>query len=201
NTELSIRTIGRLQDEEDFNNLIIKEDAGKIVRFKDIGTAKLDAENLRTILKRDGIPMVGVVLVAQPGANNIAIADEFYKRLEQIKKSLPSDIETGIGFDVTEYIRESITEVEQTVFVAFGLVVLIIFLFLRDWRTTVIPVIAIPISLIGAFFVMYIADFSINVLTLLGIVLAIGLVVDDAIVVLENIYTKIEGKMEPIEAG
>src|SRR5690606_14060806 len=136
NTELSIRTIGRLQDEEDFNNLIIKEDAGKIVRFKDIGTAKLDAENLRTILKRDGIPMVGVVLVAQPGANNIAIADEFYKRLEQIKKSLPSDIETGIGFDVTEYIRESITEVEQTVFVAFGLVVLIIFLFLRDWRTT-----------------------------------------------------------------
>jgi len=201
NTELSIRTIGRLQDEEDFNNLIIKEDAGKIVRFKDIGTAKLDAENLRTILKRDGIPMVGVVLVAQPGANNIAIADEFYKRLEQIKKSLPSDIETGIGFDVTEYIRESITEVEQTVFVAFGLVVLIIFLFLRDWRTTVIPVIAIPISLIGAFFVMYIADFSINVLTLLGIVLAIGLVVDDAIVVLENIYTKIEGKMEPMEAG
>ena len=145
--------------------------------------------------------MVGVVLIAQPGANNIAIADEFYKRLDQIKKDLPPDIKTGIGFDVTEYIRDSITEVEQTIFLAFGLVVLIIFFFLRDWRTTVIPVIAIPISLIGAFFIMYVADFSINVLTLLGIVLAIGIVVDDAIVVLENIYTKIEADLHPDEAA
>ncbi len=145
--------------------------------------------------------MVGVVLIAQPGANNIAITDEFYKRLAQIKKELPPDIKTGIGFDVTDYIRDSISEVEQTIFVAFGLVVLIIFLFLRNWRTTVIPVIAIPISLIGAFFIMYIADFSINVLTLLGIVLAIGIVVDDAIVVLENIYAKIEEGLHPDEAA
>ncbi len=201
NTELSIRTIGRLQTEEEFNNLIIKESAGSIVRVRDVGSARLGAENERSILKRDGIPMVGVVLIAQAGANNIAIADEFYKRLEMLKKSLPSDIKTGIGFDVTTYIRESITEVEQTILVAFGLVVLIIFLFLRDWRTTLIPIIVIPISLIGSFFIMYIADFSINVLTLLGIVLAIGMVVDDAIVVLENIYTKIENKMDPVEAG
>ena len=200
-TELSIRTIGRLTDIEEFNNLIVKETQGSIVRVKDIGYAILGAENERTILKRDGIPMVGVVLVAQAGANNIAITDEFYKRLEQLKKNLPDDIKTGIGFDITTYIKASISEVLQTVFIAFGLVVLIIFLFLRDWRTTVIPVIAIPISLIGAFFVMYIADFSINVLTLLGIVLAIGLVVDDAIVVLENIYKKIEDKMHPEEAG
>lgn len=200
-TELSIRTIGRLQDEEEFNELIIKEVSGNIVRLKDIGYAQLGAENERTILKRDGIPMVSVVLIAQPGANNIAIADEFYKRLEQIKKDLPPDISTAIGFDITKYIRESITEVEQTIIVAFGLVVMIIFLFLRDWRTTVIPVIAIPISLIGAFFVMYVANFTINVLTLLGIVLAIGLVVDDAIVVLENIYKKIEAGDHPFDAA
>ncbi|HEX9251305.1 MAG TPA: efflux RND transporter permease subunit, partial [Ignavibacteriaceae bacterium] len=200
-TELSIRTIGRLQTEEEFNNLIIKESAGSIVRVRDVGRAELGAENERSILKRDGIPMVGVVLIAQAGANNIAIADEFYKRLEQLKKTLPADIQTGIGFDVTTYIRESIKEVEQTILVAFLLVVLIIFLFLRDWRTTLIPMLVIPISLIGSFFIMYIADFSINVLTLLGIVLAIGMVVDDAIVVLENIYTKIENKMDPIEAG
>ena len=200
-TELSIRTIGRLHDAAEFNDLIIKEDKGNIVRLKDVGYAELGAENQRTVLKRDGTPMVGVVLIAQPGANNIAITDEFYKRLAQIKKELPPDIKTGIGFDVTDYIRDSISEVEQTIFVAFGLVVLIIFLFLRNWRTTVIPVIAIPISLIGAFFIMYIADFSINVLTLLGIVLAIGIVVDDAIVVLENIYAKIEEGLHPDEAA
>lgn len=201
NTELSIRTVGRLYTEEEFNNMIVKETGKNIVRLRDIGYARLDAENLRSILKRDGIPMVGVVLVAQAGANNIAITDEFYKRIEQIKKNLPSDINTLVGFDVTEYIKESIDEVMQTIFFALGLVILIIFLFLRDWRSTVIPVLAIPISLIGAFFIMYIADFSINVLTLLGIVLAIGIVVDDAIIVLENIYKKIEDKMHPMEAG
>ena len=200
-TELSIRTIGRLQTETEFENLIVKELEGNIVRVKDIGYAQLGAENERTILRRDGVPMVGVVLISQAGANNVAIADEFYKRIEQIKKTLPPDIKTGIGFDITLFIRESIEEVEQTIIVAFALVVMIIFLFLRDWRTTLIPVLVIPISLIGAFFIMYVADFSINVLTLLGIVLAIGMVVDDAIIVLENIYTKIESKMNPIEAG
>ena len=201
NTELSIRTIGRMQTVEEFNDLIIKESEGSVVRVRDVGYSSLGAENERSILKRDGIPMVGVVLIAQAGANNIAIADEFYKRLEQLKKTMPADIKTGIGFDVTIFIRESIKEVEQTILVAFGLVVLIIFLFLRDWRTTLIPILVIPISLIGSFFIMYIADFSINVLTLLGIVLAIGMVVDDAIIVLENIYSKIENKMDPVEAG
>ncbi len=200
-TELSIRTIGRLYSVNEFNNLIIKESGGNIVRLKDVGRAELGAENERSILKRDGIPMVGVVLIAQPGANNIAITNEFYKRLDQIKKDLPPDIKVGIGFDVTKYIKESIAEVKQTILLALALVVLIIFLFLRDWRTTVIPLIAIPISLIGAFFIMYIMDYSINVLTLLGIVLAIGMVVDDAIVVLENIYAKIEDGMPPAEAA
>ncbi|KOF01632.1 acriflavin resistance protein [Roseivirga seohaensis subsp. aquiponti] len=200
-TEIAVRTIGRINSPEEFNNLIVKEEGGTIVRFRDIGRAELAPENDRTILKRNGVPMVGIAVVTQPGSNSIEIADNFYERIELIKKDLPADIELGIGFDNTEYIRESISEVQQTIIVAFALVVVIIFLFLRDWRTTLIPVLTIPISLIGAFFVMYIFGFSINVLTLLGIVLAIGLVVDDTIVVLENIYSKIEGGMEPEEAG
>ncbi|HMQ62600.1 MAG TPA: efflux RND transporter permease subunit [Flavilitoribacter sp.] len=200
-TELTVRTLGRLTTPEEFNNLIVKSETGRIVRFRDVGYAELGPENLRTILKRDGIPMVGNAIVPQPGSNHIDIADEFYRRLDQIKKDLPPDIKLDIGFDNTKYIRESITEVQQTIYLAFGLVVLIIFLFLRDWRTTIIPVVVIPISLIGAFFIMYVFNFSINVLTLLGIVLAIGLVVDDAIVVLENIYSKIEGGMKPLHAA
>ena len=200
-TELTVRTVGRINSPEEYNDLIVKEDNGIIVRFRDIGRAELAPENQRTILKRDGVPMVGIAVINQPGSNQIEIADAFYKRIEQVKKDLPEDIELGMGFDNTEYIRESITEVQQTIIVAFALVVVIIFAFLRDWRTTVIPVMTIPISLIGTFFIMYIFGFSINVLTLLGIVLAIGLVVDDTIVVLENIYAKIEGGMQPIEAG
>ncbi len=200
-TELSIRTIGRLQTPEDFNELIIKQVEGRTIRFKDIGYAELAPENERSRLKRDGIPMVVVVLVPQPGANNISIADEAVKRLEAIKKELPDDIQLKISFDSTQFIRASIREVIETIFIAFGLVVLIIFIFLRNWRSTLIPVIAIPISLIGAFFIMYLLNFSINVLTLLAIVLAIGLVVDDAIIVLENIYAKVEQGMSPVQAA
>ncbi len=201
NTELTVRTLGRLTTEAEFNDLIIKQDGNGIVRLKDIGRAELFPENERTLLKRDGVPMVGTVLIPQPGANYIEIVDEFYRRIEQIKKDLPTDIDIGIGFDQTIFIRQSINEVVQTVFIAFGLVIFIIFFFLRDWRTTFIPVIVIPIALIGSFFIMYLFNFSINVLTLLGIVLAIGLVVDDAIIVLENIYKKIEIGMPPQEAG
>lgn len=200
-TELTVRTLGRLTSVDDFNNLIIKESNRVIVRFQDIGRAELYPENDRSILRRDGIPMVGVVLIPQPGANFIQIVDEFYKRIDQIKKDLPEDVELGIGFDVTKYIRNSISEVQETILLAFGLVILIIFLFLRDWRTTLIPIIAIPVSLVGTFFIMYLANFSINVLTLLGIVLAIGIVVDDAIVVLENIYKKVEAGIKPVEAS
>ena len=201
NTELTVRTMSRLEDASEFNRLIIRQEPGRVVRLEDIGRAELEAHNQRTVLKRDGITMVGVVLIPQPGANNIAITDEFYKRVKEIESDLPMDIQTGIGFDVTDYIRDSISEVQQTIMIAFALVVLVIFFFLRDWRTTLIPVIVIPIALIGAFFIMYIAGFSINVLTLLGIVLAIGLVVDDSIVVLENIYAKIEQNMPPVEAA
>jgi multidrug efflux pump len=201
NIELSVRTKSRLSSPQEFNNLIIKEDQSNIVRFQDIGTAELSALNEKTVLKRDGVPMVAVVLVPLPGSNNIEIADEFYRRLEFIKKDLPADVGVEIGFDSTTYIRSSIAEVQETIITAFILVVAIIFLFLRDWRTTFIPVLTIPISLVGVFFIMYLMDFSINVLTLLGIVLSIGLVVDDAIVVLENIYTRIEKGENPLKAA
>ncbi|KAB2908403.1 MAG: efflux RND transporter permease subunit [Ignavibacteriales bacterium] len=201
NTELTVRTLGLLQTPKDFNNLIIRDQTGQTVRLSDIGHAEYFPENERTILRRDGKPMIGMVLIPLPGSNHIQIADEFYKRLEQIKKDLPSDIEIQLGFDRTTFIRKSISEVMETIFIAFGLVIVIIFAFLRNWRSTIIPILAIPISLIGAFFIMYAAGFSINVLTLLGIVLAIGIVVDDAIVVLENIYRKIEEGLSPIEAA
>ena len=201
NTELTVRTMGRLTSEEDFNNLIIKEDGDNIVRFSDVGYAKLGAENDRTILRRDGVPGCAVAIVAQPGANNIDISDRLKVKLAQIQRDLPPDVSYQMSFDSTDYIRASISEVEETIIIAFCLVLAIIFLFLRDWRTTVIPIATIPISLIGAFFVMYLLGFTINVLTLLGIVLAIGLVVDDAIVVLENIYVKIEEGEDPQEAA
>ncbi len=200
-TELTVRTVGRLTSPQQFNDMIIQDNENSLIRFGDIGRAEFYPENERTALRNNGIPMVMNAIVSQPGSNNLAIAEEFYKRWESLKKNLPSDIETELAFDNTRYITQSISEVKQTIFVAFSLVVIIIFLFLRDWRTTFIPVITVPISLIGCFFIMYILGFSINVLTLLGIVLAIGLVVDDAIVVLENIYSKIEQGMTPIQAG
>ena len=202
NTELPIRTFGRLSTPEEFNDLIIKEANGSVVRFRDVGKAVLAAEDERSImLGNGGIPMVAVSLVPQSGANQIAIADAFYRRLEQIKKDLPEDIKVTVAMDATANIRKAITEVAETILIAFLLVLLVIFIFLRHWRTTIIPMLAIPISLVSAFFIMYIAGFSINILTLLAIVLSTGIVVDDAIVVLENIYKKIESGMNPIEAG
>ena len=200
-TELTVRTLSRLSTVEEFNDLIVRELEGRVIRLKDVGRAELGPENLRTVLKRDGVPMVGVVLVPRSGANYISIVDEFNRRVEDLKRDLPPDIGLGLGFDSSKYIRQSVLEVAETVITAFVLVFLVIYLFLRDLRTTIIPMIAVPVSLIGAFFIMYLADFSINVLTLLGIVLAIGLVVDDAIVMLENIYTKIERGMDPRAAG
>jgi multidrug efflux pump len=201
-TDMTIRTLGRLNTEEDFNNLIIKERNGVTVKVKDIGMAQLTPENERTLFRGNGgIPMVGVAFSNQPGANNISIADEIYRRLEKMKPELPEDIIVGMAYDSTISIRKAIKEVEETILIAFLLVLLVIFTFLRNWRSTLIPMIAIPISLIGTFFVMYVAGFSINILTLLGIVLATGIVVDDAIVVMENIFSKIEAGMDNYRAG
>jgi multidrug efflux pump len=200
-TELMVKTVGRLTSEEEFNNLIVRNESDRIIRLKDVGYATLGPENEETILKNNGVPMVACALVPQPGANYIDIADEFYKRLEQIKKDVPSDIKLNITLDNTKFVKKSILEVEETLLIAVLLVVLIIYLFFRDWLIAFRPLIDIPVSLIGVFFIMYLLGFSINVLTLLAIVLATGLVVDDGIVVTENIFKKVEKGMSPVEAA
>ena len=200
-TELTIRTMGLMHTTQEFNDLILKDENNNIVRFSDIGRAELGPADQKSYMKMNGVPMVGIVVIPQPGANHIDIADAVYKRMETMKKDLPDDIHYNYGFDNTKFIRASINEVKSTVYEAFALVIIIIFLFLRDWRVTLIPCIVIPVSLVGAFFVMYLAGFSINVLSMLAIVLAVGLVVDDAIVMTENIYIRIERGMSPKEAG
>ena len=200
-TELTIRTMGLMHTAKEFNDLVIKKNDTRIIRLSDIGRAELGPQDIRSYMKMNGVPMVGVVVVPQPGANHIDIADAVYERVDLMRKDLPEDVKLTYGFDNTRFIRASIKEVKDTIFEAFVLVVIIIFLFLRNFRVTLIPCIVIPVSLIGTFFFMYIAGFSINVLTMLAVVLSVGLVVDDAIVMTENIYLRIERGMTPFEAG
>jgi multidrug efflux pump len=199
--ELTIRTLGLMKTPEEFNNLIIREDNYNVIRFRDVGTAELGPEDTRSIMRKNGVPMVSVVVIPQPGANQIEISDEVAIRVTQMQKDLPEDVVLSVVYDNTKFIRASIREVEETIYIAFLLVVVIIFLFLRDWRVTLVPCIVIPVSLIGAFFIMYVSGFSINVLSMLAVVLAVGLVVDDAIVMAENIYVRIERGMDPVQAG
>ena len=199
--EQAIRTMGLMQTPVEFNNMIIIEDNHRIVRFGDVGTAELDSENRKSLMKRNGYPMVSCVVIPQPGANQIVIADEARERIEQMRKDLPDDVNVEVAFDNTQFIRASIDEVQETVVIAFILVVIIIFIFLRNTRVTLIPTLVIPISLIGTFFIMYLAGFSINVLSMLAVVLSVGLVVDDAIVVVENIFLKVEQGKSPKEAS
>jgi multidrug efflux pump len=199
--EVSLRTAGRLSTETDFDRMILETSSGRQIEFGDVGRAELGAENLRSGNKTDLVPVVGIGVIPQPNTNAIAIADEFYRRLEGIRADLPDDILLDVSYDMTTFIRRSIAEVQETLVIAFVLVALIIFAFLRSWRSTLIPVIAIPVSIVSSFFAMYLLGYSLNVLTLVGIVLAIGLVCDDAIVVMENIYSKIEAGMAPLEAA
>ena len=199
--ELTLRTMGQMHTAEEFNNIILKKSGRNVIRISDIGYAELAPADEKSYMKMNGVPMVGVAVIPQPGANHIEIADAVYERMEQMEKDLPDDIEYTYSFDNTKFIRASIDEVKSTIYEAFILVIIIIFLFLRDWRVTLVPCIVIPVSLIGAFFVMYVAGFSINVLTMLAIVLSVGLVVDDAIVMTENIYIRIEQGMRPLKAG
>ena len=200
-TELSIRTFGRLFSEEDFNNVIVKNVGGNDIRLKDVAEAVLGPENEETILKESGVPMIALALVPQPGSNYVAISNEFYKRYEQLHKEVPTDITLNIAMDQTRFIKQSISEVEETLIIALILVVLIIYLFFRSWLIAIRPLIDIPVALIGAFFIMYVSGFTINVLSLLGIVLATGLVVDDGIVVTENIFKKMEQGMDKYRAA
>lgn len=200
-TELGIRTFGKMNTEDEFNNLIIKNVNGSDVRLKDIGEAVLGPENEESVLKESGVPMIAIAVIPQPGTNYVAISNDIKKRLEEIKRELPDDIRMEVSSDQTINIRKSISEVKETLLISFILVVLIIFLFFRDWLIAIRPLIDIPISLIGVFFIMYLSGFTINVLTLLAIVLATGLVVDDGIVVTENIYKKMEAGMEKWQAA
>jgi multidrug efflux pump len=201
NTELTVKTLGKLTNEEEFNNLIIKSDSNSVVKFQDIGYAVLGPENEETILRESGRPMVAVVLQPQPGANYLDIAKEFYKRYDALQESVPKDIKLDISMDNTLFIKRSVTEVAETIIIALVLVILIIYLFFRDWAIAIRPLIDIPVSLVFTFFIMYVCGFSINVLTLLAIVLATGLVVDDGIVVTENIFKKVEEGLSPFEAA
>ncbi|WP_025764771.1 efflux RND transporter permease subunit [Dyadobacter tibetensis] len=201
NTELTVKTIGRFRTEEDFNQLIVKNTATQVVHLADIGMAQLGPENEETVLRLDNVPMIGLAISPMPGANFIDIADEVNERMGEIKKELPADYQLETLIDNTVFVKHSIEEVGETLLIAIILVVLIIYLFFRDWLIAFRPLIDIPVSLIGTFFVMYMMGYSINVLTLLAIVLATGLVVDDGIVVTENIFKKIEEGLSPIEAA
>lgn len=200
-TELTVRTFGRLYTEQDFNNVIIRSSDSGIVRLNNVAEAVLGPENEESQLKESGVPMIALAIIPQPGSNYVAISNEFYRRLEQVRKDVPPDIKLNIALDQTRFIKKSLEEVEETLLIAFGLVVLIIYLFFRSATMAFRPLIDIPVSLIGAFFVMYLCGFTINVLTLLAIVLATGLVVDDGIVVTENIYKKMEGGMNKHKAA
>ncbi|MEY3187225.1 MAG: hypothetical protein RL675_1051, partial [Bacteroidota bacterium] len=200
-TEMTVKAYGKLTSEEDFNNLIVKQTEGNIIRLRDIGYAILGPENEESSTRKNNVRSVNLAVVAQPGSNQVAIADELYKRIETIKKDLPKDIILEIGFDKTLFVRKAIKEVEETLIIAILLVVIIIYLFFREWSIAFRPLIDIPVALVGAFFIMYLAGFSINVLTLLSLVLATGLVVDDGIVVTENIYKKIEQGMDKWQAA
>ena len=200
-TELIVNTKGRMRTPEEFNNLIIKADGKNTIRFSDVGVAVLGPENLETMLKQSGIPMIGVWIVPQPGSNYVDIADELYRRFDQIRKDLPPGYRIDVAVDNTRFIRQSVKEVEETIFVALLLVILIIYLFFREWIIAFRPLIDIPVSLLGAFFIMYVMGFTVNILTLLAIVLATGLVVDDGIVVTENIFKKVEQGLTPMDAA
>jgi multidrug efflux pump len=200
-SELTVKAYGRLTNEEDFNNLIIKNEAGATVKFMDVGEAVLGPESEETGVRKNGVANVSMAVIAQPGANYVEIANEIYKRLEEFKKDLPTDIILEIGIDKSTFVRKATKEVGETLLIAIGLVVLIVYLFFRNWIVAIRPLIDIPVSLIGAFFIMYVSGFSVNVLTLLAIVLATGLVVDDGIVVTENIYKKLEEGMDKYTAA
>ncbi len=200
-TELTVKTFGRLETEDDFNNMIIRQTDNQIVRLSDIGEAVLGPQDEESGARFNGITGVVLAMIPLPGANDIQIADEFYKRLDQIKGNAPAGMKLLVGRDKSIFVRQSVSDVVETLLIAISLVIIIIFLFFRNWIIALRPLIDIPVSLSGTFFIMYIFGYSINVLTLLGIVLATGLVVDDGIVVTENIFKRIESGMDKWQAA
>ncbi len=200
-TELTIRAMGKLTTEDDFRNLIIRADEAGIVRLKDVAAVELGPQNYETSWKLNGSSAVGVAIIPQPGANYISISDEFNKRLAEIEKANNGDITFTTLIDTTRNVRKSLREVQETLLLSIFLVIMVIFLFFRNWLMALRPLVDIPVSLIFTFFIMYILGYSVNILTLLAIILATGLVVDDGIVVTENIFRKIEKGMPAVKAA
>ncbi|MCS6267895.1 MAG: multidrug efflux RND transporter permease subunit [Vampirovibrio sp.] len=202
--QLPVLVEGRLKTVEDFANLVVHQGAnGSVIRLQDVGRAELGAEDYSKEIRWSGKNSVGFGLVQLPGSNALQLATEVRAELKRLQKTFPEGLTYEVGFDPTTFIDDSIKEVRKTLLEAIFFVVLVIFLFLQNWRTTLIPALTIPVSLIGTFFIMKLFGFSINLLTMFGIILATGIVVDDAIVVIENITRQLEENptMSPFEAA
>lgn len=201
NREFSVLTDTNLQTPEEFEALIIREIDDYPVRLRDVGRAEIGPERTRSSIKMDGLPAVGMGIIKQSTANTLEVATAIRAELPAILAALPEGMKFKIGTDHAVFIEESLGAVYQTLAEAMGLVIVVIFLFLRSFRATLIPALAVPVALTGSFVFMLVMGFSINVLTMLALVLAIGLVVDDAIIVLENIYRRIEEGIPPVKAA
>ena len=200
--DLNIKVDKNYKNVEDFKNLPIKRARdGSLVRLKDVARVELGPLNLRTLFKGNGDPVVGIGIYQQSNSNTIAVVDGIKKKLTEVKKNLPEGIQLDVAFDRSNYIRVAVNEVYITLFISVALVVAVIYLFLGNLTSVIIPALAIPVSLISTFLLIYAANFSLNLFTLMALVIAIGLVVDDAIVMLENIYRRVEGGESPLIAS
>jgi hydrophobe/amphiphile efflux-1 (HAE1) family protein len=200
--DLNIKLDKNYKNVEDFKNLPIKRARdGSLVRLKDVARVELGPLNLRTLFKGNGDPVVGIGIYQQSNSNTIAVVDGIKKKLTEVKKNLPEGIQLDVAFDRSNYIRVAVNEVYVTLFISVALVVAVIYLFLGNLTSVIIPALAIPVSLISTFLLIYAANFSLNLFTLMALVIAIGLVVDDAIVMLENIYRRVEGGESPLIAS
>ena len=200
--DLNIKVDKNYKNIEDFKNLPIKRARdGSLVRLKDVARVELGPLNLRTLFKGNGDPVVGIGIYQQSNSNTIAVVDGIKKKLTEVKKDLPEGIQLDVAFDRSNYIRVAVNEVYVTLFISVALVVGVIYLFLGNLTSVIIPALAIPVSLISTFLLIYAANFSLNLFTLMALVIAIGLVVDDAIVMLENIYRRVEGGESPLIAS
>jgi HAE1 family hydrophobic/amphiphilic exporter-1 len=200
--QLSIETLGRLVDVRQFSNIVVKTDPeGRVTRVRDIARVELGAQSYDANGYLDELPAVPLLIFQRPGSNALATADQIKATMAELSKSFPEGIRYDIVYNPTEFIAESVREVIKTIFEAVALVVLVVILFLQTWRASIIPIVAIPISLIGTFAVLAALGFSLNNLSLFGLVLAIGIVVDDAIVVVENVERNLRRGMTPREAA
>ena len=200
--QLTVQTQGRFDDVRQFRQVIVKSaDGGRLVRLGDVARVELGARDYVTNSYLNGKPAVALAIFQRPGSNALAAAEGIIKKMNELKRDFPAGIDYQIVYNPTEFVAESVREVYKTLFEALILVVIVVIVFLQSWRTAIIPIVAIPVSLIGTFALMSAFGFSLNTLTLFGLVLAIGIVVDDAIVVVENVERNIAQGMSPRDAA